>query len=62
MRDVYVERGFLAEVYDQDEIQIRSTFTPRTIETAQALMLGLYPEGFRKENGVGSGAGLIFFR
>eukprot|EP00741_Cyanophora_paradoxa_P021521 tig00021357_g20777.t1 len=46
-RREYVERGFLPPVMDPSLLYIRSTDVPRTIESAQSLLHGLYPPSTR---------------
>ena len=47
-RKIYVEDAkFLSSTYDQTELYARSTDKPRTIQTLQGFLLGLYPPEHR---------------
>lgn len=49
LRNHYVgELGLLPPDYQEGTIFVRSTDVPRTVKSAEALLQGLYPEGFRR--------------
>jgi len=51
LRHRYVTQyKLLPSVYISENVNIRSTFTPRTLETSQAIMLGLYPKKSRSSS------------
>jgi len=51
LRERYVLHfDFLSKQFTPRDINIRSSFYSRTIETAQAFVLGLYPDDYRSKN------------
>jgi acid phosphatase len=49
LRQAYINSGFLSDTYNQSELHLRSDDEPRTVQSLQSLMLGLYPPEKRSD-------------
>jgi len=49
LRQAYIDSGFLSDIYSPSDVHLRSDDEPRTVQSLQSLMLGLYPPEKRQD-------------